>query len=44
MSKYARTYHLPWSPGSTNDDRISDNVNSLLDIEIVITEKIEEFL
>jgi len=41
MSKYARTYHLPWSPGSTNDDRISDNVNSLLDIEIVITEKLD---
>jgi hypothetical protein len=41
MSKYNRTYHLPWSPGSTNDDRISDNVESLLGIEIVITEKLD---
>jgi hypothetical protein len=41
MSKYNRTYHLPWSPGSTNDDRISDNVESLLGKEIVITEKLD---
>lgn len=41
MSKYNRTYHLPWSPGSTNDDRISDNVESLLGTEIVITEKLD---
>jgi RNA ligase len=41
MSKYNRTFHLPWSPGSTNDDRISNNVDSLLGIEIVITEKLD---
>ena len=41
MSKYNRTYHLPWSPGSTNDDRISDNVESLLGTEIVSTEKLD---
>jgi hypothetical protein len=41
MSKYNRTYHLPWSPGSTNDDRISDSVESLLGTEIVITEKLD---
>lgn len=41
MSKYNRTYHLPWSPGSTNDDKISDSVNSLLGKEIVITEKLD---
>ena len=41
MSKYNRTYHLPWSPGSTNDDRISDNVELLLGTEIVITEKLD---
>lgn len=41
MSKYARTYHLPWSPGSTNDDRISDSVESLIGIDIVITEKLD---
>jgi len=41
MSKYNRTYHLPWSPGSTNDDRISNGVESLLGIDIVITEKLD---
>lgn len=41
MSKYNRTYHLPWSPGSTNDDRISSSVQSLLGIDIVITEKLD---
>ena len=41
MSKYNRTYHLPWSPGTTSDDRISNSVESLLGIEIVITEKLD---
>jgi hypothetical protein len=33
MSKYNRTYHLPWSPGTTSD--------SLIGIDIVITEKLD---
>ena len=41
MSKYNRTYHLPWSPGTTSDDRISKSVDSLLNYEIVITEKLD---
>ena len=41
MSKYNRTYHLPWSPGTTSDDRISKSVESLLGVEIVITEKLD---
>ena len=41
MSKYNRTYHLPWSPGTTSDDRISNSVESLLGIEIIITEKLD---
>lgn len=41
MSKYNRTYHLPWSPGTTSDDRISDYVDTLLGTEIVITEKLD---
>jgi hypothetical protein len=41
MSKYNRTYHLPFSPGTTNDDRISKDVESLLGIEVVITEKLD---
>jgi hypothetical protein len=41
MSKYPRTYHIPCSPGSTNDDRISNSVDSLLGIDIIITEKLD---
>jgi hypothetical protein len=41
MSKYNRTYHLPWSPGTTSDDRISPSVQSLIGIDIVITEKLD---
>jgi len=39
--KYPRTYHLYFSPGATSDDRIADSVNSLLNIPIVITEKMD---
>ena len=41
MSKYARTYHLPYSPGTTNDDKIAKSTSSLIGIEIVITEKLD---
>jgi hypothetical protein len=41
MSKYPRTYHLPYSKGATNDDKISNSVDSLLGIDIVITEKLD---
>jgi hypothetical protein len=41
MSKYPRTYHLPWSPGTTSDDRIATSVDSLVGIDIVITEKLD---
>jgi hypothetical protein len=40
-TKYARTYHLPFSPGTTSDDRISKSVESVLNIETVITEKLD---
>jgi len=41
MSKYNRTYHLNWSPGTTSDDRIAPSVDSLIGIDIVITEKLD---
>ena len=41
MSKYGRTYHLPWSPGATSDDKISNDISSLIGTEIVITEKLD---
>ena len=41
MSKYNRTFHLNWSPGATSDDKIAPSVESLLNIDIVITEKLD---
>ncbi len=41
MSKYPRTYHTFFSPGATSDDRISHSIESLLNIPIVITEKLD---
>jgi len=41
MSKYGRTYHLPWSPGTTSDDKISNDISSLIGTDIIITEKLD---
>ena len=41
MSKYNRTYHLNWSPGATSDDKISNSIDNLIGIDIVITEKLD---
>ena len=41
VDKYPRTYHLPISPGTTSDDRISKNINNLIGREIVISEKLD---
>lgn len=40
-TKYPRTYHLPWSPGGTNDDKRMDDVSALLGVSLVITEKMD---
>lgn len=39
--KYNRTFHLPWSPGCTNDDKIATSVDPLIGKQIVITEKMD---
>ena len=39
--KYNRTFHLPWSEGATNDDKIAKSIDSLLNRPIVITEKVD---
>lgn len=33
--------HLPWSPGTTSDDRIAPSVENLLGKELVMTEKLD---
>lgn len=39
--KYNRTFHFPWSPGATNDDKIATSIAGLIGKEIVITEKMD---
>lgn len=39
--KYPRTYHLPWSEGKSNDDKVAKDVSSLLNRPIVISEKLD---
>lgn len=39
--KYPRTYHLPWSPGLTDDDRQMPDLKNLLGSEVVITVKMD---
>lgn len=40
-NKYPRTFHLPYSPGATNDDKIAKDCSGLIGVEIVITEKLD---
>lgn len=40
-TKYPRTLHFPWSPGTTSDDRISKGYDFLEKTPIVITEKLD---
>lgn len=41
--KYPRTWHLPWSPGATDDDRVlaPETLASWRDTKVVITEKMD---
>lgn len=39
--KYPRTYHLPWSPGMHDDDRMMPNVDVFNDRIVVVMEKMD---
>jgi len=40
--KYPRTYHLPWSPGATDDDRIMEDPDACFaGSEVIVTEKMD---
>lgn len=41
LVKYPRTYHLPWSPGITDDDRIMAGVDCFMGKRVVVTEKLD---
>lgn len=40
-TKYPRTPHLPWSEGSTSDDRILQSVSYFAGKDVVVTEKMD---
>lgn len=39
--KYPRTYHLPWSEGITNDDKVLKSTENFEEELIVVTEKMD---
>lgn len=39
--KYNRTYHLPWSPGATSDDKIIHSVEHFIGHDVIVTEKMD---
>lgn len=39
--KYGRTYHLPWSLGVSDDDKVMKDLSTLEGAEVVITEKLD---
>jgi hypothetical protein len=41
LVKYPRTYHVPWSKGTTSDDRILTNMDHFIGREVIVTEKLD---
>ena len=39
--KYPRTYHLPWSEGITDDDRVLKNLDNFKDKRVIVTRKMD---
>jgi hypothetical protein len=39
--KYPRTWHLPWSPGATDDDRVLKDTANFRGRTVVVTEKMD---
>lgn len=39
--KYPRTYHLPWSPTPSKDDKTQSNTDSFVDKRVIVTEKMD---
>lgn len=40
-TKYPRTWHLPWSPGVTKDDRVLRDLSAFEGRQVVVTEKMD---
>ncbi len=40
-AKYPRTFHLPWSPGISSDDKVVDSIDQFRGKYVVVTEKLD---
>jgi len=40
-TKYPRTFHLPWSPGATDDDKTLSDVEHFQGERVLVTEKLD---
>jgi hypothetical protein len=41
LYKYPRTFHLPWSLGITNDDKVLQSIEQFRGREVIVTEKMD---
>lgn len=41
LQKYPRTFHVPWSPGATRDDRVHPDMDMFFGKKVVVTEKMD---
>jgi hypothetical protein len=41
FTKYPRTFHLPWSPGFTKDDKVLTDLSCFVGKRVVITKKMD---
>ena len=40
-TRFPRTYHLPWSLGQGDDDKVLPNINHFLGKQVIVTEKMD---
>jgi ATP-dependent RNA circularization protein (DNA/RNA ligase family) len=40
-TKYPRTYHLPFSPGKGNDDKVMSSIDHFVGLPLIISEKMD---
>lgn len=41
FTKYPRTFHFPWSPGRSDDDKVLQDTSCFLNRHVVVTEKMD---
>lgn len=41
LRKYPRTFHLPWSPGISRDDKVLESIENFIGKEVIVTWKMD---